>query len=243
MSKFRSDIVDQYKLEQDIKNCIAQGIPLSMDEIFDRKAYIERQQDSCFPVYGQKGPAGSRYNHISAWSHTVSPGLGLSSRYSSSGNAGSTRRSSAATVRVGGLNAQQKAIRKHIERSTRMYHKEPANRYLVLREDNIRRYGVMPFGDYVAVRLAMEEGTQFWRDPQAMSALAKQETPVCHGCHGHGQILDRYFRNVVFAEGEDVTKVDDFDDWGLFVMFRCGCCHDGFGYQDTSVYHNIEMQD
>ena len=62
-----------------------------------------------------------------------------------------------------------------------------------------------------------------------MEALYKKERPQCNSCCRDGVILDRHMRGVDVLN-VDVLEVKDYEDWGLFVMFDCMCCNNGYSW-------------
>ncbi|KAM0712127.1 hypothetical protein Q7P37_011221 [Cladosporium fusiforme] len=78
-----------------------------------------------------------------------------------------------------------------------------------------------PFG--VAASL-IARGWNFFRDPRALDAIARCQVPTCNGCAKKGEILSATFERVTL--GTDVLTVDDWDVWGVSVLFGCHCCRD-----------------
>lgn len=71
-------------------------------------------------------------------------------------------------------------------------------------------------------------GCQFLRDPMAMEAIARRQTPKCKACGQYGVFLDGMLR--VVQPGANVLDLKDFDAWGIFVFFECQCCNSGWWY-------------
>ena len=64
-----------------------------------------------------------------------------------------------------------------------------------------------------------------------MEALVSRERAVCNHCACKGVILDRHMRGVGEIEPQEVVNVEDYEDWGLFVMFECACCNHGYSWK------------
>jgi len=80
-----------------------------------------------------------------------------------------------------------------------------------------------------AIAAAMiRSGFNFFRDPRALGGLHRAQKPVCLTCKGEGVILDAAFYEL--RPGHvDVSEVADYMQWGVSVVFSCGCCrHHGF---------------
>ena len=92
-----------------------------------------------------------------------------------------------------------------------------------------------------AYKLTKELGYNFIRDSRALDAVASGKVPVCLTCDAEergedaqGFMLDWLMMAV--PVGADVLKLleHEWDDYGVFVCFRCQCCKNGFDYVHPS---------
>ena len=131
--------------------------------------------------------------------------------------------------------AAAKRVRAHIDRSARLYKKQNHNRTIQTSGCAISENNILSDRKLAEVQFAMAKGTQFIRDPKAMEALATRKRPVCHHCGKGGRIVDRHMRTpdyeVAAADGgAKILEIQDFEDWGVFVVFDCLCCNDGYAW-------------
>lgn len=84
----------------------------------------------------------------------------------------------------------------------------------------------------------ISNGWNFFRDPRTMDAVARSQAPFCHGCSGKGIILNATFNRV--PAGADVLELEDWDIWGVNILFSCHCCK-AYGY--TFVHDEGERMD
>jgi hypothetical protein len=131
--------------------------------------------------------------------------------------------------------ASQRAVRQHLDKSTRLYRKQNYNRNIQALSLRIVESGALSDRMLQRVQFAMAQGTQFWRDPKAMEALVNRERPVCYKCGGEGSIRDGHMRwpdpeVACQNDGAAVLEIEDFEDWGVFIVFQCSCCNDGYGW-------------
>lgn len=87
-----------------------------------------------------------------------------------------------------------------------------------------------PFG---AAANLVANGWNFFRDPRALDAIAGCRVPVCNGCAKKGNILDATFEPI--PVGADVLTVDDWDVWGVSIVFKCWCCKEaGYSFMEAA---------
>ena len=127
------------------------------------------------------------------------------------------------------LSSGSRQLRAHIDLSARSYKKENYNPSILRLESSILEKRILSDDTYMSLKFRIAQGYQFWRDPKLMEALATKRKPRCHFCNRDGILLDGRMRGVDFAN-VDVTTVKDHTDWGLFAMFDCKCCNDGYSF-------------
>lgn len=133
------------------------------------------------------------------------------------------------------LSNVQRAVRAKIDASLRLYHKQNYNRAIQALSLQIVERGAISQPTLLQVQYAMAMGWQFWRDPTAMDGLARGKSPVCHTCGNHGAVVDGHMlvldTNSVRTEGyKAFFQVEEFKDWGVFVVFGCQCCNRGYSW-------------
>ncbi|KAK3714500.1 hypothetical protein LTR37_007806 [Vermiconidia calcicola] len=111
------------------------------------------------------------------------------------------------------MSARERALRDKIDESAKRYRKQNYNLALLHLEPAIHEHHVLSEGTYFLLKQKMAQGYQFWRDPKAMEALVLGQKPLCRGCCGEGEILDRHMRSDV--KEKDPLAVEDFEDWGF----------------------------
>ena len=131
------------------------------------------------------------------------------------------------------VSAKQKMVRAHVDKSTRLYRKQNYNVKIQQLANRIVEGNVLSDKRLLEVQFAMGKGTQFWRDPKAMEALVNYQRPVCHTCAGEGTICDKHIRQInpevaCLNDGVAVCDIQDYEDWGVFVVFDCLCCNQGY---------------
>lgn len=136
------------------------------------------------------------------------------------------------------LSDQQRAIRKHVDRSAQLYKKQNYNNKLAELAGQIEERRILSSDTHFELKKRLAWGCTFWRDPKAMEALANNEKPKCHHCGHDGVLLDRFMNADVI--NDPVLQVTDYEDWGLFVLFDCKCCNDGYSY--VPRFEDVEMQ-
>ena len=137
------------------------------------------------------------------------------------------------------LSGNEKLVRAKVDKSKQLYKKSHANKYIRGRYTELLEQGLITQKRLTKFHMAMasQPDLQFWRDPDAMHALASNLKPVCNGCHEDGLIVDKRFMPIKVKTIEDVLAVEDYEDWGIFVAFEhCPCSHGsadkpGVGYR------------
>lgn len=126
------------------------------------------------------------------------------------------------------LTANSRAIRAKVDYSVQSYRKQNYNQQIRQLQAQIQEQRTLSSNLLWDVSYRIAQGYQFWRDPLAMEAIATRKKPVCIKCGKDGHILDRFMNASVI--NDDVTKIEEFSDWGVFIMFDCTCCNEGFQY-------------
>lgn len=129
------------------------------------------------------------------------------------------------TFQGGGLPAD---IRKHVVAAASLYTASNANRLFHKHEADLVRMGILDWNTIFQAKYLIGQGYTFLREPRAMEAIARGQRPKCRTCGGFGVFLDAKMRTI--PSNANVLDLRDFDDWGIFVLFVCGCCTQGFAW-------------
>ena len=137
--------------------------------------------------------------------------------------------------------AVQKAVRAQITKSYRSYRTQNYNQRIRQLATTLAERQVLSDRKLTEVHMAMAAGVNFWRDPRAMDALVHRRQALCDKCGHEGVIHDGRMRaipveNAWVEGGKNVLEIEDFMDWGLFVVFHCSCCNDGYDWKQRPSF-------
>ncbi|KAK5168152.1 zinc finger protein [Saxophila tyrrhenica] len=107
------------------------------------------------------------------------------------------------------------ALRQKAQRSAMLYHLRNYNLFIANHSSEIQST-LLNQRTWMLLSAKIAQGYQFWRDPRAMHAIATGKKPCCYTCRQEGVILDGQMCGV---GGKDALDVEDFAEWGVFVMF------------------------
>lgn len=126
------------------------------------------------------------------------------------------------------LSDQDRELRIHVERPHLMYHRHNANSEFRKYEVQIRERNILLDPVLFQANSLIATGSQFWRDPRALEAIARRQKPRCRCCGKDGLFLDKNMRGI--SPSVEVLTVEDYKERGVFILFHCQCCNQGFDY-------------
>ncbi|KJY00581.1 hypothetical protein TI39_contig322g00022 [Zymoseptoria brevis] len=130
------------------------------------------------------------------------------------------------------ITEHEKAIIHKINHSLK-YPQAHVNFWLLGKQRDILEKDLLSPEKFDGIKGLIYKSWNFYRDPRAMRALFEREAPFCMGCTGRGDILDCRFNKIAPTTSEaELLKLEDFCDWGLFLVFACRCAAEqGYWYR------------
>lgn len=146
------------------------------------------------------------------------------------------RRSSVALLQDAQRN---RAIQEQIDRSAKSYPKHNAQQVIIDGGPKAVKANLLTENNLLHAKMRMGScRSTFFRDPRAIEAIAMQQRARCRTCKTNAFFLDKGFRTIPIDV--DVLTLDDYIDWGLFIMFDCRCCDKG-GYDFFPYCQDVDM--
>lgn len=124
------------------------------------------------------------------------------------------------------------ALRAHATNSSTLYPRENYSRKIHTNMSVIQSHRLLSSQAAWHLSAKIAQGVQFWRDPRAMESIIMKQKAICYTCQTQGVYLDK---NMCGVADRDPLTVEDGKEWGVFVMFDCRCCDQGFGYVPAAV--------
>ncbi|KAF2170275.1 hypothetical protein M409DRAFT_52011 [Zasmidium cellare ATCC 36951] len=138
----------------------------------------------------------------------------------------------------------QKALRKKIDAS-KTYPKSCVSTAIRTQELWVLENNLLTRGRMDAVKMELSQGSHIWRDPGAIAALIQRQQPCCDSCQRPGGIYDKHFNRIspIISE-EDILKLEDWTNEGLFVALRCPCCvREGYTWTDIPQAELVRLEE